>query len=64
MMQASAYSLAETVEMAVQDHAGKIGALLPVLHDMQDRMGYIPSEAIPLIAKALNLSRAEVHGAS
>jgi len=62
MMQASAYSLAETVETVVQEHAGKIGALLPVLHDVQDRMGYIPSEAIPLIAKALNLSRAEVHG--
>ena len=62
MMQASAFSLAETVEAVVQEHAGKIGALMPVLHSVQQRMGYIPAEAIPLIAKALNLSRAEVHG--
>jgi len=62
MMQASAFSLVETVETVLQEHAGKIGALMPVLHDMQDRMGYIPSDAIPLIAKGLNLSRAEVHG--
>ncbi len=61
-MQASAFSLAETVEAVVQEHAGAIGALLPVLHSLQQRLGYIPSEAIPLVAKALNLSRAEVHG--
>jgi formate dehydrogenase subunit gamma len=62
MMQASAYSLAEAVEAVVQEHAGAIGALLPVLHSLQQRLGYIPSAAIPLLAKALNLSRAEVHG--
>ena len=62
MMQASAYSLAETVEAVVQEHAGQIGALMPVLHGVQQRMGYIPSEAIAMIARALNLSRAEVHG--
>jgi formate dehydrogenase subunit gamma len=62
MMQASAYSLAEAVEAVVQEHAGAIGALLPVLHSLQQRLGYIPSAAIPLVAKALNLSRAEVHG--
>lgn len=38
------------------------GALLPILHDVQDTLGFIPSEAVPLIARALNLSRAEVHG--
>jgi formate dehydrogenase subunit gamma len=61
-MGSSAYSLAETVEAVVQEHAGGIGPLLPVLHGMQERMGYIPAEAIPLIARALNLSRAEVYG--
>jgi len=61
-MQASAYSLEETVEAVVKEHAGQIGALMPVLHGIQQRMGYIPVEAIPIIAKALNLSRAEVHG--
>jgi formate dehydrogenase subunit gamma len=38
------------------------GALLPVLHAVQDELGYIPSETLPAIAEGLNLSRAEVHG--
>ncbi|MDR3415297.1 MAG: formate dehydrogenase subunit gamma [Nevskia sp.] len=38
------------------------GALLPVLHAVQDALGYIPPDAVPLIAAELNLSRAEVHG--
>ncbi|MGN6573016.1 MAG: formate dehydrogenase subunit gamma [Pseudolabrys sp.] len=43
-------------------HRGRDGAMLPILHDLQETFGYIPDEAKPLIAKALNLSRAEVHG--
>jgi len=38
------------------------GATLPLLHEIQDAIGYIPAEAVQLIADALNLSRAEVHG--
>jgi len=38
------------------------GALLPILHGIQDKLGYIPPESVPMIASALNLSRAEVHG--
>ena len=38
------------------------GALLPILHAIQDALGYVPPEAVPRIAEALNLSRAEVHG--
>lgn len=37
-------------------------ALLPVLHAVQEAAGYVPADAVPLIAAALNLSRAEVHG--
>ena len=40
----------------------KPGALLPILHAIQDALGYVPAESVPAIAKALNLSRAEVHG--
>jgi formate dehydrogenase subunit gamma len=36
--------------------------LLPLLHDIQDRVGHIPAAALPLIAQTLNLSRAEVYG--
>ena len=38
------------------------GALLPVLHALQDEFGYIDADTVPLVAKALSLSRAEVHG--
>lgn len=38
------------------------GALLPILHALQDEFGYIDAEAIPLVAERLNLSKAEVHG--
>ena len=38
------------------------GGLLPLLHAVQDKLGYIPPEQVPAIASAMNLSRAEVHG--
>ena len=38
------------------------GATLPILHALQERFGYVDAAAVPLIADALNLSRAEVHG--
>jgi len=38
------------------------GALLPLLHAVQDALGHIPREVVPQIAEGLNLSRAEVHG--
>jgi formate dehydrogenase subunit gamma len=40
----------------------KPGALLPILHDIQNSLGYIPEKIIPIIASQLNLSRADVHG--
>ena len=41
---------------------GQPGALLPILHGLQDAMGYIAPDAVLAISDALNLSRAEVHG--
>ena len=38
------------------------GPLLPILHEVQHSFGHVPEAAIPVIADALNLSRAEVHG--
>jgi formate dehydrogenase subunit gamma len=38
------------------------GATLPILHALQHEFGYIDREAVPMVAQALNLSRAEVHG--
>jgi formate dehydrogenase subunit gamma len=38
------------------------GALMPILHAVQGTLGFVPKDAVPLIASELNLSRAEVHG--
>ena len=40
----------------------KEGALLPILHAVQQAQGYIPKEAIPIIAQALSQTAAEIHG--
>ena len=50
------------VAQAIDANRAKAGALLPVLHAVQDALGFVPNDAIELIAHELNLSRAEVHG--
>lgn len=50
------------VDEVLARHHGEAGALLPILHAMQEAFGHVPAEAVPRIARALNLSRAEVHG--
>lgn len=52
----------EEVSLIIQGLKDKPGALLPILHAVQDHLGYVPSDSVPLIARTLNLSRAEVHG--
>ena len=52
----------ETVSAIVARLKDLPGALLPVLHAVQEALGYVPSAAVPAIAEGLNLSRAEVHG--
>lgn len=41
---------------------GTEGPLLPILHEIQAEFGYVPQDCLPVIARELNLSRAEVHG--
>lgn len=50
------------VNQALDQLGGLPGALLPVLHEVQHHLGYVPKDAVPAIAEGLNLSRAEVHG--
>lgn len=50
------------VQDMVEGLKDKSGALLPILHAVQGRYGYIPRSAVAVIAQGLNLSRAEVHG--
>ncbi len=49
------------VEIIAQ-HADREGALLPILHELQETFGHVPDAATPILAGALNLSRADVHG--
>ena len=49
-------------DLLVQAPARSPDALIPLLHAVQHRLGHIPPDAIRLLADALNLSRAEVHG--
>lgn len=49
-------------DLLAQAPAGTPDALIPLLHAVQHRLGHIPPDAIRLLADALNLSRAEVHG--
>jgi formate dehydrogenase subunit gamma len=52
----------EAVEHVLTEHRLRPGALLPILHAIQDRLGFIPPASLPRIADVLNLSRADVHG--
>jgi len=54
--------MAAVVQDVLARRAADDGALLPILHELQDRLGHVPAQAVPDIAQALNLSRAEVHG--
>ena len=52
----------QAVDGALASFRDAAGALLPILHAVQDALGYIPEPAVPAIAQALNVSHAEVHG--
>ena len=55
-------SHSEQVAAILAAQRDRPGALLPILHDIQDALGYIPPDVVAQIANTLNLSRAEVHG--
>ncbi len=52
----------QQVRAIVARHVGEKGALLPVLHEVQDALGCIPAEVVGEIADGLDRTRAEVHG--
>ncbi len=57
-----AHDLEGMVSHILEEMHALQGAMLPILHAIQDSIGYVPEEAVPLVAKGLNVSRAEVHG--
>ncbi len=52
----------ETARTVAAKHGNRPDALLDILHEVQAALGFVPEEAVPVLASALNLSRAEVHG--
>lgn len=61
MAHAETWSETRGREVIAAHQAGE-GPMLPILHALQETFGYVPREAVPMVAEALNLSRAEVHG--
>lgn len=55
-------SKSEKIGQIIAAHHGREGPLLPILHDVQDEFGCVDEDAEVLIARGLNLSRADVHG--
>lgn len=55
------WSAARCTEI-IESHSHVEGGVIVILHAIQDAFGYVPEPAIPMIAQARNLSRAEVHG--
>jgi formate dehydrogenase subunit gamma len=54
--------VSEQTLAVIADLKGLEGPLLPILHALQEEFGYVPEASLPVIARELNLSRAEVHG--
>jgi formate dehydrogenase subunit gamma len=52
----------ERASELIAEHRQRDGAMLPILHALQEAFGCVPEPAVPMVAEALNLSRAEVHG--
>lgn len=56
----------EEVKARIAEWTGREGSerdqLLPLLHDLQEELGYVDDSHVPLLAEALNLSRADIHG--
>jgi len=53
---------AERIAQCIERYSNVPGGLLPMLHAVQETLGFVPADAVAPIAKALQLSRAEVHG--
>jgi formate dehydrogenase subunit gamma len=52
----------ETARAIASEHGNRPDALIEILHGVQAALGCVPEAAVPALADALNLSRAEVHG--
>ena len=55
-------AMVDVIGRVIASFAARQDNMLPILHGIQDALGFVPPASVPLIAGALNLSRAEVHG--
>jgi formate dehydrogenase subunit gamma len=61
-VQSASTDIAGRTASVISEHRSLEGPLLPILHGLQQEFGYVPAESLPIVASALNLSRAEVYG--
>jgi formate dehydrogenase subunit gamma len=61
-MQHASTPVASRTTAIIEELKDLEGPLLPILHEIQEEFGYVPAESLPVIAEALNISKAEVHG--
>jgi formate dehydrogenase subunit gamma len=61
-MQPASTEITSRTAAIIQELKGLEGPLLPILHGIQEEFGHVPQASLPVIAEALNISRAEVHG--
>jgi formate dehydrogenase subunit gamma len=61
-MQPASTEIASRTAAIIQELKALEGPLLPILHGIQEEFGHVPQDALPVIAEALNISKAEVHG--
>jgi formate dehydrogenase subunit gamma len=61
-MQPAGTQVASRTTAIIEELKGLEGPLLPILHEIQEEFGHVPTESLPVIAEALNISNAEVHG--
>ena len=61
-MQPASTEIASRTAAIIEELKGLEGPLLPILHGIQEEFGHVPPRRLPIIAEALNISRAEVHG--
>ncbi|MEZ5798305.1 MAG: formate dehydrogenase subunit gamma [Paracoccaceae bacterium] len=54
--------LEHRIHEILDTHRGMEGALLPILHAVQEAFGHVPEAALPIIAADLNITKAEAHG--
>lgn len=62
MAPSNAEPTTDRLQGLIDDHLTLEGPLLPILHAMQAEFGHVPQAAVPMLADALNISKAEVHG--